>query len=165
MQTRSLSIVLLRVVAVLVVAQGMEGVAQLGVFVLRDTHAPLPDFSFWLLLALLWPLAVGIVLWLIAPGLSIMAIKRLPPSLDTERTTAQGLAHVAFVVVGTWLLVNAIPGLVMACVQMSAPFPRPDGYSLVIELALRCIFGLGLIVGSRWMADVLLRLRYMGTNG
>lgn len=165
MQTRSLSIILLRVLAIFVVAQGMEGVAQLGMFLLRGTNAPPQDPGIWLLFALLWPLVVGIVLWLLAPGLSMLAVRKLAPSMDMERLTTQGLTHAAFVVAGTWLLVNAVPGLVMLFVQMSTPSLRPDRTSLMIELMLRCIFGLGLIVGSRWLADVLLRLRYAGTTG
>lgn len=163
MQTKSLAIVLLRVVAVLVAAQGFGYIAELASFSQQGQNFS-GNVSLAFALALLVPLATGAVIWWVAPYVANLAVNKLPASVEFGGLTAEGLAHAAFVVLGVWLFLSSIPSLVTATFQLF----EPNGMSRMpwlIARALRCAFGVALIAGSRRISTVLLRLRYAGTSG
>lgn len=163
MKTQPLTVILLRVVAVFVISQGILYAAQFFGFAYQAPNVS-GSFTLGILTAAIAPLAMGIIIWALAPYIAALAVRKLPPSIEMGGLMAEGLAHAAFVVIGVWLIVTTLPPLIAVAVQGSE-LGASNQISWMVGRVLECLFGIGLIVGSRTLSVVLLRLRYVGTSG
>jgi hypothetical protein len=160
---KALTIVLLRVVAVFVISQGILYAAQFFGFAYQAPNVS-GSFTLGILTAAIAPLAMGIIIWALAPYIAALAVRKLPPSIEMGGLMAEGLAHAAFVVIGVCLIVTTIPSLV-TIVLRSRELNGSIQIALIAGRASECLLGIGLIVGSHTMSAILLRLRYAGTSG
>lgn len=162
MQTKNFTIILLRVAAVLVMSRGFTYVGQLISVAMRGPAA-ITDLTLVSALTLLLPLAMGIVAWVIAPWVASLAVRALPASMDTGALTATGLAHAAFIVIGVWMALDALPSIINNVIGLLAA-DHPTRVSWLASNVLRLVLGVALIVGSRATSRALLQLRYAGTH-
>lgn len=163
MKIQDLATLALRILAIFIIAQGIMHVADIAKIwafpAPQRADVPLVALSMAWLLA---PLIIAGIIWLAAPALSRLATRGLAdgPVVDFNM---QALVSAAFMVAGTLLFVVSLPILVGHIVSV---FTMPGGLTLIwlIAYALKCVFGLALMLGSRLLSRFLLRLRRIGVE-
>lgn len=163
MKTQSLTIVLLRIVAVWVIAQDLLYVAEFF-GTAYQTQSMSGNIAIDFSISVAAPLAIGFIMWAVAPYIAALAVRNLPLSIEMGGLTAEGLANAAFVVMGVGLVAVTLPSLVAFLFQTDS-LGNQLKIAWIAGRVLECLFGIGLIAGSRTLSMVLLRLRYAGTNG
>jgi len=116
--------------------------------------------------AMLWsiPIIVAVLLWWLAPRLARLACRRTERVLDFPELDIERLTHAAFVVVGFWVAVFGLIGLVRIGVNQLQWAGGPFSWSEFAAYMLRCVFGLAVVTGGRNLSRFLLRLRTAGAE-
>jgi len=157
MDARSFAQVALRLLAVFMIFAGLVGLPAI-ILALKDNSVPLDskvDVRLYIA-SLLFPMILGVVIWMISPGLARwMAGKSGPPEsvvpLDVTR-----LQTVAFVVLGTWLAIKTLSEVLVFAAN--AEWSDPFVWQQVVGLAL----SLCLIAGAKPLARLAQKVREFG---
>ena len=177
MKSEQLMTLALRVVAVVIAAYACADLANIVAFLLPMFHWMKPgDMELAFLgenAVVLWsiPIIVAVLLWWSAPMLARLACGRSGPEMNLSGLNVEGLTHGAFIVVGVWVLIFGVIDLARIGVNELQAVAEPKTWvghffpwGYFTEYVLRCLIGLGLIVGGRRLSRMLLHLRTAGTE-
>ncbi|MGH8224908.1 MAG: hypothetical protein ACRER1_01970 [Gammaproteobacteria bacterium] len=163
MKAEDLTMLALRVVAVIIGAYACVDLSQIA-FLVAGMHVSTVKVSG--IFAAWWsvPMIVALLLWWLAPRLARLACRGKISGTDFSSLNIERLTHGAFVVVGVCVFLYGLAdlarlgfGMLTAKLSISL-FP----WNYFTEYALRCIFGIVLILGGRGLSRVLLHLRTAG---
>jgi hypothetical protein len=163
MKPQELMTLALRVLAVFIASRALIYLADAVVFYVAPSQSftGLP-LSVLAVVALLGPAVAAIVVWWCAPYLARLAARGVT---DAPITKLNGnvIVGATFVAVGMLIFILALPGLVSSAIRSFGP-PGLQVLPMLVGGVLQCLLGIALVLGSRVMSRLLLRLRYAGTG-
>ena len=159
MDARSFAQVALRLMAVLLIFIGLADLSGL-VVVLTDhgvPRAPSGDIRLYFV-SLIFPMVLGLVLWMISSRLARWIVGKDEGSGSFVPLDVSRFQTVAFVVLGAWLAIKALSGLLV--IAANSQWEDPRYWERVTELVL----SICLIVGARFLARVVGSIRQFGAE-
>lgn len=180
MKSEQLMTLALRVVAVIIAAYACVDLTNVAGFLLMELHViqqNITTSATFDLKSLGWdavimwaiPVITAVSLWWLAPRLAKLACRESDQVVNFSGFDMQRLAIAAFVLVGFWIAVFGLIGLVGIGVnelQMATNSQLAGGpfdWGDFATYLLRCLFGLAVAAGGHNLSRLLLRLRTAGT--
>lgn len=159
MDARSFAQVVLRLLAVFMIFMGLAGLPAL-VWTLMDHSAPLDSKinTHLFTVSLVLPMLLGVVMWVITPRLARWMVGKRESSEQIVLLDVTRFQTVAFVVLGAWLAIKALSGLLV--IAANSQWEDPRYWERVTELVL----SICLIVGARFLARVVGTIRQFGAE-
>ncbi len=164
--TNDLMTLALRVVAVVIGAYAFVALANLANFLLFSQWSVT---VLWAFVATMWstPLIVALALWWLSPVLARLATRGLIAEIDCSGLSIGKLMHAAFIVMGVWIFLFSIAALVKYGLQISwhgnRAYIPSTAWAYLVAYGVRCVFGVGLVIGGGNLARFLLYLRTAGS--
>lgn len=161
MHPRDLALVGFRVLAAYVAVQSVGFVAQLGQYVANQpgfTGAEILGLS-----AMLLPVALAFLLWVLAPALSELAtVESRSPDVQSGLSPGD-LTRCGLILVGTFILVTTLPSLLVQLITL-VDDEKTVATGWIVQFGLQCLMAVALIAGADRITRVVMRLRRAGLS-
>lgn len=165
----------IRLVAIYLIAQGLSVISN--AYMVVSSYNQFSDDSMFVLLAMilavLSPVIIGFILWLLAPKLSRYFLSE--PSSTNEEKTVMDLSRIQSMVialVGVYIVADNIPYSISTTyflftntIEVNGEDTlNPTNLASALSVSLKLLLGVALIVGSKALSNTVDKLRSAGTN-
>ncbi len=156
MQTKTLAVILQRMLALFLIIYGI-----IHTFLpLLISSINLPDFKNFLLICLLGPfpqIAIGVVLWLLAPKIAGLMVHNLPEEKLSFNIQLSDCYSIAILLVGLFTTIKAVVILLPNISQiphLRTPFLNPHNYNIISGAGMLLI-GIIMIVQASFLGKFI----------